>query len=134
LYGAVANIDTAQQQMCVQLEHQAAVIFYGSTYLDNTVCILLALMEKLWILEHGHDILDRPPLEEANPDPKTGIPVGRYSIQPVSPHWISKAAGAPSSVASGGIGVVIDPRGAGIRGGGVFEGIGDGGFNGIGGF
>jgi hypothetical protein len=134
LHGAVANINTAQLRMCLQLKHQAAAIFYGSTYLDDTVRIFLALMEKLLILERRHGISNRPPLEEMKPDPRTGIPIGRSSVQPVSPHWISNAAGASSSVAPQGIGVAIDPRGLGIRGGGVFGGIGGGGFGGVGGF
>jgi hypothetical protein len=47
LHGVVAGMDTAQQQMRAQLEHQAAAIGASSAKHDDTARILQALLGKL---------------------------------------------------------------------------------------
>jgi hypothetical protein len=47
LHGVVAGVDTTQQQMRAQLDHQAAAISDSATKHDDTTRILQALMAKL---------------------------------------------------------------------------------------
>lgn len=133
LHGVVANVDTAQQQMRAQLEHQAAAIADGSTKHDKTARILESLLEKLEILEQGAST--RPPPAEAEPDRGVVLPVGRSTLQPTSPHWVGNTAGASSSAAARGcnLSTELEPGRGGILSGSGFGGAGGGRGGGAGG-
>lgn len=128
LHGVVTGVDTAQQQMRAQLEHQAAAIESSATKHDDTARILQALLTKLQRLEGG--AVTRPPQEEEETDPSVLFVKGNSTTRPTSPHWTSNAAGATSSLAHHG---GPDPGGGGFLGGGRAGGAGGGGSGGAGG-
>lgn len=59
LHGCVANIDTNQQQLRAQVDHQAAAIADSSIKHDDTARILSALAAKLETMERRP--ADKPP-------------------------------------------------------------------------
>jgi hypothetical protein len=100
LHGVVAGVDTAQQQMRVQLEHQAVAIDASSTKHDDTTHILQALLAKLQILEGAST---RPPLDEPGPESTVIFNAGHSVARPSSPHWQGNTAGATSTTANKGL-------------------------------
>jgi hypothetical protein len=115
LHGVVAGVDTAQQQMRAQLEHQAAAIEASSTKHDDTTRILQALMTKLGLLEGA-------PTRASPEEPETEVifNAGHSLNRPSSPRWLGNTAGATSSNTNKGpaAGGDFDPGGAGFLGGG----------------
>lgn len=77
------HVDTAQQQMRAQLEHQATAIADGSRKHDETAQILLALSNKLDTLERG-PTTDLPREEEA-PDPDGFQHAGTATLNQITP-------------------------------------------------
>lgn len=134
LHGVVAGVDTAQQQMRAQLDHQAEAIAASSSKHDDTARILQGLLAKLQLLEQGPT--NKPPPAEVEPGPGFGsviITAGHSTIEPSSPHWFGNTAGASSSATHGhGPSREAEP-GGGAGGGGGLGGAGGGGPGGVGG-
>lgn len=127
LHGVVAGVDTAQQQMRAQLDHQAAAISDSATKHDDTARILQSLMAKLHIGEAGAP--DKPP-EEVEPDPGEAFNSGHSTLHPAKPRWMGNTAGASTSTGAHGGGFMAE----GERGmEGFLGGVGGGGGGGIGG-
>jgi hypothetical protein len=138
LHGVVAGVDTAQQQMRAQLDHQAAAIESSATKHDDTTRILQALMAQLKIGETG--VADKSPPADEEPDPGEMLNSGTSHLFHTKAKWTANTAGASSSagateaergsegfLASGGGG------GTGGAGGGRSGGAGGGEFGGAGG-
>jgi hypothetical protein len=120
LHGVIANIDTEQKQLRVQIELQAAVIEDSASKHGDTTRILAVLTEKLQILECG--IPTTQPGMAAVPDLQIRAPT-----QPTPSPWAGTTAGASSGTAPRVNGVAIDPGGDGLLGGGGHGGAGGGG-------
>jgi hypothetical protein len=105
LHGVVAGVDTAQQQMRAQLDHQAEAIAASTTKHDDTARILQALLAKLNIGDSGASAQHQHAKGELDPTV-----------------LISGAAGTSSGGANKDKGVCIeldiDPCGVGFFGGG----------------
>src|SRR4051812_20700245 len=80
LHGCVANIDTNQQQLRTQVDHQAAAIADSSIKHDDTARVLAALVAKLETM--GRGAADKPPHEEAEPDPRDTNAAGKGVCHP----------------------------------------------------
>jgi hypothetical protein len=120
LHGVVAGVDTAQQQMRAQLDHQAEAIAASTTKHDDTARILQALLAKLNIGDSGASAQHQHAKGELDPTV-----------------LISGAAGTSSGGANKDKGVSIeldiDPGGAGFFGGGGTGGVSGDGLGGAGG-
>nr|XP_051205517.1 uncharacterized protein LOC127319579 [Lolium perenne] len=138
LHGLVAGVDTAQQQMQAQLDHQAAVIESSATKHDDTTRILHALMAQLKIGEPG--VADKPPPADEEPDPGEVLNSGTSYLFHTKAKWTANTAGASSSAGAteaerGSEGSLAGGGGGGTggAGGGRPGGVGGGEFGGAGG-
>jgi hypothetical protein len=128
LHGVVAGVDTTQQQMRAQLDHQAEAIAASTTKHDDTARILQALLAKLNIGDSGASAQHQHAKGELDPTVLISGVTGTSS---------GGAAGTSSGSTNKDKGVSIeldnDPGGAGFFGGGGTGGVSGGGLGGAGG-
>ncbi|CAM0957818.1 unnamed protein product [Alopecurus aequalis] len=113
LHGAVARIDTAQQQMRAQMDAQALAVQEGSRLQDATARTLAKLADRLDANERGCHSPASP--EEDDPDPEVIQSSDTTVMHTVKPNWKGNTAGAGTSAAAA--------RGSAELGGGVGDGV-----------
>ena len=102
LHGAVARIDTTQQQMRAQIDNQAEAVQESARLHDATTRALSKFTERLDAFDPGGQ--QSPPHEEDELDPEAEViqGSGNSTLHPIAPNWRGTTPGGSSSAGAGG--------------------------------